>query len=275
MAESPEISIRKSELLYQFGLLLAPIENGILASGGGHPPSYSQARAKYEHDFPQCERQYREFFINTIPGHRFSAEYNKWGRAANTFRHKLESSNDFGEELRQTIIEFKKDTFDIICSIPNNLEGYIAGKYSPYSAFILLRSLFETARLRVAVIDPYLDDTVFYRYLNHVSQDVEVTIATEMKNLKSGAESAFLDCSRLFAHERGPKKYTLIDTEMHDRWIIIDDEIYQSGASLKDAAKNDPFTLVKLEETKNVNDEINTLLSNGTVKYGPSCTTHP
>ena len=274
MAESNEISVRKSELLYQLGLLLAPIENGVLASEEGLSSSYSIARAKYVHDFPQCEMQYRDFFINTIPGHSFSVELNKWGAAVGQFRHTLERNIEFSIEVKQALDEFKKSTFDIVCSIPNDLEGQIVGKNSPYSAFIILRSLFETARLRVAVIDPYLDDTIFYRYLNHVGQNVEVTIATEMKNLKA-TEVAFLDCSRLLAQERGPGKYTLIDTEMHDRWLIIDDEIYHSGASLKDAAKNDPFTLAKLEDTTKVNDEIHTLLSNGTVKYGPSCTIHP
>jgi len=275
MVESHDISIRKSELLYQFGLLLAPIENGIRAAEEGRSPSYSQARAKYQHDFPQCEMQYREFFVRAIPGHSFSAEFSKWHSATHQFQGKLQSNDEFSEEVKQALDEFKKSTFDIVCSVPNNLETHIVDKYSPFSAFIMLRSLFETAKHRVVIIDPYLDDTIFYRYLNHVSLDVEVTLATEMKNLRADARNAFLDCSRLFAQERGPNKYTLIDSEMHDRWFLVDGEIYQSGASLKDAARNDPFTLVKLEPTKEVCDKISAVLRTGSVKFGPSCTTHP
>ncbi len=275
MAGSHDICVRKSELLYQFGLLLETIENGILASEEGHPPSYSQVRAKYQHDFSQCERIYRVFFLEAIPGHRFSAEWNRWRGAARSFQIKLESNDEFSAEVKEALDKFKEDTFDIVCSIPNNLGEHIIGKHSPFSAFILLRSLFENARRRVEIIDPYLDDTVFYRYLNHVSPDVEVTLVTEMKNLKGNAEIAFLDCSRLFAQERGPNKYTLIDAEMHDRWMLADDEIYQSGASLKDAAKNDPFTLVQLQQTEEVSGKIDALRNSGSVKFGPSCTTHP
>ena len=275
MAEPPDISMIKSQLLYQFGLLLAPIENGIRAAEQGFSPSYSEARARYEYSLTGFYVQFNKFFLEAIPGHKFSAEFDRWVGVKVAFGRKLQRNDEFNTEVKGAVDDYKKTTFHVVSSIPNNLEDRIVGKHSPFSAFLIIRALLENARRRVLVIDPYVDDNIFYRYLSHISSDAEVILATEMKNLKGSSEIRFLDCSRLLAQERGVDKYTLISSQMHDRWLLVDDEIYHSGASLKDAARSDPFTLARIELTQAVRDEIDKVLSTGSVIFGPSCPNHP
>ena len=81
----------------------------------------------------------------------------------------------------------------------------------------------------IILIDNYIDDTVF-TMLNKRNENVSATIYTSniSKNLK-------LDLAK--HNSQYPPINIELFTKSHDRFLIIDDDVYHVGASLKDLGK--------------------------------------
>jgi hypothetical protein len=93
-----------------------------------------------------------------------------------------------------------------------------------FDAYKFICDLIRTAKKRIILIDNYIDETVLELF---TKTDVKVTIYT--KNMLK------LDFEKYKGQYKNIelKKFTLA----HDRFIIIDGELYHIGASLKDIGK--------------------------------------
>jgi hypothetical protein len=122
-----------------------------------------------------------------------------------------------------------------------------------------------------------MDATVFYRFLRHLDANVTATLVTWPGNKRAAADfAAFLDASRLYASEHGPSDYRLVVHEdMHDRWICCDGDMYQLGASLKDAGRGSSATLSRIDATAGNIAAVQRLLETGAELYGPTQPEHP
>ena len=107
-----------------------------------------------------------------------------------------------------------------------------------YDAYTFIAELIRKAENRIVLIDNYIDDTVL-TLLNKRKDRVPVTIYTEKisKELQ-------LDIEKHNAQYPSVEAYTF--KKAHDRFMIIDDEVYLIGASIKDLGKKwFGFTLIK------------------------------
>ena len=110
-----------------------------------------------------------------------------------------------------------------------------------FDAYTLISDLVRMAKKDIILIDNYIDDSVL-KILNKRANNVTATIYTAhiSENLK-------LDL------QKHNSQYQPIEIKVfkdsHDRFLIIDDEVYHIGASLKDLGKK-MFAFSKMEISK-------------------------
>ena len=98
-----------------------------------------------------------------------------------------------------------------------------------YDAYTFVSDLIKSAKKRIVLIDNYVDETVL-TLLDKRENDVSAVIYTQQ-------------ISRQFQLDidRHNAQYAPIDVETfrlsHDRFLCIDDEVYHTGASIKDLGK--------------------------------------
>lgn len=141
-------------------------------------------------------------------------------------------------ELKQLITDEKIDKiFDKLSEPVERKEGvFFNGQI--YDAYALVSELIRGANTRIALIDNYIDDTVLTQ-LTKRKKGVRVDIY----NPEVG-KSLVLDVQRHNAQYPGVVLHKYKNA--HDRFLIIDEDVYHIGASLKDLGKK-LFAFSKLE----------------------------
>ena len=129
-------------------------------------------------------------------------------------------------EQRVTKTEEKIDFF-VRTSLPP-VEGiFYDGQI--FDAYRFVSDLIRKAKTSVVLIDNYIDDTVF-SLLDKRREGVKAIVYTKSVN-----EQLQLDIKR---HN---EQYAVIEVSQfnkaHDRFLLIDDEVYHVGASIKDLGK--------------------------------------
>ena len=138
-------------------------------------------------------------------------------------------------EHRVTETENKIDFF-VRTSLPP-VEGiFYDGQI--FDAYKFVNDLIRSAKRRIVLIDNYVDDTVL-QMLDKRREAVEATIYTK------GVTAAFrLDVQR---HNAQYRPVTVREfAHSHDRFLVVDDEVYHIGASIKDLGKK-WFAFCKME----------------------------
>ena len=107
-----------------------------------------------------------------------------------------------------------------------------------FDAYVLVATLIRQAKTRIVVIDNYIDDSVLVQ-LSKRNPGVTVDIYDGQisKQLKQDVEKHNEQYPGVTLH-----KYT----KAHDRFLIIDEDVYHIGASLKDLGKK-LFAFSKME----------------------------
>lgn len=127
------------------------------------------------------------------------------------------------------------------------MDSTITPAQTPFTVYTSLCALFGApGRTSVTIIDPYVDITIFDRFLWRTRPEATVTIVTSKPaNVPRRRWEAFLDVSQLFAIEFGPQRYRLlVNPDLHDRFLMFDDhELYVLGTSINNAAMRAPFSL--------------------------------
>ena len=150
------------------------------------------------------------------------------------------SINQRFERLEQRVSQTEsKIDFFVKTSLPP-VEGiFFDGQI--FDAYEKMCQLIKSANRRIVLIDNYVDETTL-KMLAKRADSVTATIYTQ-----SIGEQLQLDIDRHNAQYppivvKGLKK-------SHDRFLILDDDLYSVGASLKDMGKK-WFAILKMQETK-------------------------
>ncbi len=98
-----------------------------------------------------------------------------------------------------------------------------------FDAFIFISKLIKSAKSRIVLIDNYVDEDTLQLFSDKNSE-VSVKIFTKHLNQK------LLLAKDKFNEQHGSLNVTKFE-DSHDRFIIIDNEVYHVGASLKDLGK--------------------------------------
>ena len=129
-------------------------------------------------------------------------------------------------EQRLNQIDQKMDFF-VRTSLPP-VEGiFFDGQI--FDAYVFVSGLIKSARKSIVLIDNYVDESVL-TLLDKRMKDVSAVIYTNRI-----AKQLQLDIDRHNAQYSPVKVY--VYTQAHDRFLIIDHDVYHIGASLKDLGK--------------------------------------
>lgn len=110
-----------------------------------------------------------------------------------------------------------------------------------FDAYILIAELIKKADSRIVVIDNYVDDSVLLQLSKrkpHVS--VHIYDGQISRQLRQDVERHNAQYPGVTLHHY---------SKAHDRFLVIDEEVYHIGASLKDLGKK-LFAFSKMEATK-------------------------
>ena len=113
-----------------------------------------------------------------------------------------------------------------------------------YDAYSLIIDIVKRAKSKIMIIDNYIDDSIL-KILVKKNKNVEVVILTSKKSNISK-----LDIQK-FNKEYPILKVAKTD-KFHDRFIIINKELYHCGASIKDLGKK-CFGINKIDDIEIIN----------------------
>ena len=132
------------------------------------------------------------------------------------------------EQLRIKRVSFeKKIDFFIQSSLPPKQGIFFDGQV--YDAYEFVARLIRKAGRRIVLIDNYIDETVL-TILGKRASGVDATIYT-------GQLSKVLQLDIEKHNAQYPSINIHTFSKAHDRFLIIDDEVYLVGASIKDLGK--------------------------------------
>ena len=219
-----------------------------------------------------------EDFTHGHPGHNYSSQ--RWEMRSSLIAINnalLEQKPGFIENIQKNITSAR----DILVAIPTPFASVIYDAYTPFSTYCKLRDLCATSALQEVIwIDPYLDHSIFLRYLRNIMPPVAITLVTKLPGSNKSDISrwnAFKDASQLYASERGTEFYRILvgGKELHDRWVLFDrKQLYTLGTSAKDAGDRQYFTLASLSVTPENLAAIQHHLDIGEEYFGPSTPKH-
>ena len=138
-----------------------------------------------------------------------------------SIEHQLKEHNKILEDHEKNI-----DLF-IQSNLPPKQGIFFDGQI--YDAYTFVADLVRKAQSRIVLIDNYIDDTVL-TMLDKRASGVDATIYTGRIS-----EQLQLDIDK--HNSQYPPIKVLTFTKAHDRFLIIDEEVYLIGASIKDLGK--------------------------------------
>lgn len=116
-----------------------------------------------------------------------------------------------------------------------------------YDAFVLVEELIQKATKRIILIDDYITASLLQRFHKR-SPGVTLDCYVKTRFATSDLQEAIVQYNAQY-----PDEPTMLHTfeSSHDRWLIIDDNVYHFGASLKDLGKRWFSVSVITEHTAN------------------------
>lgn len=160
----------------------------------------------------------------------------------NVERHidaRLDSQQSQIRQIETTLSDHQeKIDFFVRTSLPPVEGVFYDGQI--FDAHVQISGLIKQARNRIVLVDNYIDETTL-TLLNKRDSNVDATIYT-----RPLSQQKQLDVQR--NNQQYPPVTVIICQRTHDRFLIIDDDVYAFGASLKDAGKK-LFAYIKMKET--------------------------
>ncbi|MBO5627285.1 MAG: virulence RhuM family protein [Prevotella sp.] len=167
--------------------------------------------------------------------------FRKWANSVlKEYLLKGYSINQRFERLEQRVAKTEeKIDFFVRTSLPP-VEGiFFDGQI--YDAYELVSRLVKSASKRIILIDNYIDESVL-TLLDKRENGVTAEIYTQQPNAQ-----LLLDIQRHDSQYAPIPVHVL--TRSHDRFLLLDDDVYHIGASIKDLGKR-WFAIMKMQETR-------------------------
>jgi hypothetical protein len=129
------------------------------------------------------------------------------------------------------------------------------GAGTPHSAYVGLRDLIEGAEREVFIVDPYVDRDLF-PLLTNAKKAVSVRILTRRSR---SLPTDFVHEASKFSKEHKIDVWVRLGLkDDHDRFLLVDDRLYASGASFKQLGDKLsvvlPITTIHLALARELND---------------------
>lgn len=103
-----------------------------------------------------------------------------------------------------------------------------------FDAYVLMETLFKRAKRRIVLIDDYVNADILQRMRVRPNLTATIDCYVQSRRQTQDMQFAFSTYNRQY-----PSEHVQLHTfqRSHDRFLIIDDEVYHFGASIKDLGK--------------------------------------
>ena len=159
----------------------------------------------------------------------------------------IELINELNSRLKE---EGFKEEIQITGDFSSNSDERVYKVGEQYDVFKDLRDIVSKATSEVFIVDAYTDESLYELYVDSISIKVPVKILTKKPTGKSISIGTMLKQKRPLEIKQ--------NNSIHDRLIFVDDNCWILGTSIKDAAKNQPTVLMKI----NAHDDLYKLYHN-------------
>ena len=143
----------------------------------------------------------------------------------------IKNQTNYAKYINELVLKDTKriDLIELTLAEFKEKNNHLFFKGQIYDAYSFAANLIRKANKRIILIDNYIDDTVL-TLLDKRKDGVNATIYTSRPS-----KELLLDLNKHNA------QYTKIDLKIfsksHDRFLIIDEDVYLIGASIKDLGK--------------------------------------
>lgn len=231
-------AFQKNQLIYEFGILIQPLEELARVE---KPPSlnnYRIAIAKIQAGDGTWRQQVKEF-TTFAPDIFFSQEHQDishvpercWGVLRGIINDPV-LQNDLNQlkgRVEQEVTNARERFFEYIDRIPIEWEPVVFQVNTPFTSYLRIKESIVSVKQRLHYFDRYLKPDFFTLFLASVENTISIRLVTTAGNTQYGAASVAA-VSNLARHQFAD--YQLIEvapTDLHDRNLRVDDQIFSLG----------------------------------------------
>ena len=268
-----EKAFQKNQLIYEFGILIQPLETSAKAFDTPSVADYRIAVAKVQSGDPTWRQTVRAF-TTFAPDIFFNQEFQDishvpercWQQIKGLLNDEsLKSDLELLQERFAKQIEVSKaNFFELIEHIPIEWQPVVFQANTPFTSYLKIREAFVFARNRLDYFDRYLKPDFFPLFLASVDRSVAVRLVTTPGNPTYGA-TAVAAVSRLAALEFSMLRLIEVTpNELHDRNLRVDEQNFTLGQGV-DRAGMALTNFGPTDSTEVAHLELNRIISNGRI----------
>jgi hypothetical protein len=234
-------AFQKSQLIYEFGILIQPLEELARAKQAPSLNEYRIAIAKV-HAGDSAWRQQATAFTKFAPDIFFSQEYRDISHAPERCLSALKAiindpvlqnnPNQLKGRVEQEVTNARERFFEYIDRIPITWEPVVFEANTPFTSYLRIKESIVSVKQRLHYFDRYLKSDFFPLFLASVENTVSIRLVTTAGNAQYGVASV-IAVSNLARQQFSD--YQLIEvapTDLHDRNLRVDDQIFSLGREL-------------------------------------------
>jgi hypothetical protein len=267
------------DLLYQVGVLLAPVDKVVASPEDYSASERAKIRAQFSANadalFGRCLK-----FCRPEPDTDYAAEFADISSSLRRIRKLVEGRfTTAPAEVGPDIERERRLLQEAILAVPAETNSVVYEAGTPYTTHLRIRELCAGARKRLLFVDRYLTASIFHRYIDNPAPGLQVVLLTWPRASHQGKAiqrfDELLDVSRLYAQERPDHYRLLVNHAIHDRYVWADEQLFHVGGSLKDAGDRTAYTLTLMKNDAHVLSPVQDIFNTATELFGPTARTHP
>lgn len=262
-----------NQLLMQFGILIGPLR--MLLDDPDYKRRMHHVESQFNSDLQEFDGRAHAFAVEGEFGSSTLWQSTRNTLYAITAVFKCLNQNRPIAKCKSVLEESVNTALKSLGEFPCEAPTVILPTHSPFTSFLMLSQYFRTAQSRLDLFDPYLDKDHFILYLEDVPKTCQITVITDHPRMtkKTQDRDRIVAISDLLFRERPNTYRLLVAPSIHDRYLRYDNNILHLGGSINHAARNDPYTISRLETQKSHID-LDNLIAASTEWCGPNVTPH-
>lgn len=268
-----EKAFQKNQLIYEFGILIQPLDAIAKTSDTPSVGDYRIAVAKVQSGDPTW-RQTAKVFTTFAPDIFFNQEFQDishvpercWQQIKGLLNDKS-LKNDLvllQERFAEQVEASKAVFFELIEHIPIEWQPVVFQANTPFTSYLKIKEAFASVKTRLDYFDRYLKPDFFPLFLASLNRSVSVRLVTTAGNSHYGV-AAVTAVSRLAAQEfTDLKLIEVAPTVLHDRNLRVDARTFTLGPGV-DRAGVALTNFGPSDSTEDAHEEFDRIIAAGRV----------
>jgi hypothetical protein len=277
---SNDVQRLKNDLLVEFGLFLAPLEELVRSTPA---PTVDQCRSavrRYIEGQSAWSAAVRKFrkqisYPNLPPGFLdlFHLDYEITGPTPyTTSAHLYAISGQIDvpsilASLNETLKKMRAKVYAHLDAIPVVWEAEVFKGTSPLAVYFRIKEVMGTAKTRIDYADRYMKDDIFPLYLRDLDRGLSIRLITKRGDNTHGVTHLHPVAILAKAEFRAFELIEVSPKNMHDRKLRVDDQIFVIGSGVSTGGKPPEYAneFAPADSSPTGHAEFDAVIASGTV----------